>query len=235
MGAAQQVKIYRYLDINDLVYDAVALEKAPVGLNYKTHLNRSLIPKRTLVQGELQKVEWFADYNQLTKVYGDLVLVVDITYDRDSGGFALRRETTRTWIAEDESNASPVKVTEKYYEGAERDKEGIRRRGNIIAQVKVAAAGHLIFGAVDPTDPVQAQTQLNIGRTFTDARAAMSESFIAVSSQAIYTDIQSNVSSPDVWLDDVLRIGYDGTDPILHPGSVTVRDYILSELNIWGL
>lgn len=236
MAALQQVKIYRYLDIVDLYYDITALEHAPVGLNYKTHLNRSLIPDRTFVQGELRQVNWYADYNPTTEVYSDLILRVDVTYTRDAAGFALYRDTTRTWIREDDTDAAPVKTTRKYYNGKDRDLEGIRRRGNIVSQVKTIISAHLMFGAVDPTDFAQTQAQLDIGRTFYEAREVEAKPFVELSRQDIFSNIAATpATGQDAWLDEVLRIGHDGSDPIEHPLNVTCRQAILAELNIWGL
>lgn len=231
MAIDKQVKIYRYLDLTDMIYSEGQLERAPVGLNYKTHLNTSLKPKRTFIQGELQMVEWFADYDANLDLYSDLVLRVEVTYTRDAAGFALHRDTTRTWLCEDDTDATPVKVTRKYYVGKERDEEGVKRRKNITAQIKSAVGNHLVLSASDPTDPIEAQTQLDIGRQFYEDREVEITHFIELSRQEIHANIADDVTaSPDAWLDDNLKI----TPTFTHP-TLTVRDYLLAELNIWGL
>jgi hypothetical protein len=204
-------------------------------MNYKTHLNRSLYPQRTFVQGELQQIDWFAAYDPTSKVFSDLILRVTVAYERDAVGFALSRTTTRTWYTEDGSAAEPNKVPTKYYFGRERDQEGVKRRTNIVNQIKTAAAGHLVLGAAQPWVPAQAEIKINLGRSYTDARSAKTDSFISVSSKALYEDILDDTLSPDAWLDETLRIGHTGAAAITHPSGISCRQYLLAELNIWGL
>ena len=65
--------------------NAEAADKHFHNIDYTCELTQSLYPKRTLVQGELQLVEWYSDVG-LT----DLVLKVDIVYTRDECGTILR-------------------------------------------------------------------------------------------------------------------------------------------------
>lgn len=234
----KQCRIYRYLDVVDLIFNEAQLEHPPRGLDYKTHLNTSLKPKRTFVQGELQLVEWYAEYTPpeytanppTLEVWTDLILRVAVTYVRDAGGFALSRETVRTWIREDGTDAAPTKVTTKYYLGKDRDKESTTRRGNIVQQMKAAVGNHLILSATDPTDPAQAQAQLDIGRDFVNARTAITERFVSLSNQDLYYNILSAEDSPESFLDENIKI-----NPIFTHPALTVRQYLLSELNLWGL
>ena len=87
-------KIYRYMT-DDPPHCKL---EAPIDHNYITDLTIRLHPKRTMVKGEVQKVEWFSD-----EATTDLILKVDINYTRDPLGFALDRTTIRTWINEDET------------------------------------------------------------------------------------------------------------------------------------
>lgn len=89
----------------------------------------NFFPKRFFTQGELRKVEWYSD-QECT----DMVLVVEIVYMRDSLGFALTRETTRTWVNNDNSLNPVTKVTVKDYtlNQGESSKEGKRRRGTLV-------------------------------------------------------------------------------------------------------
>lgn len=79
-------KLYRYMRSPEFNED-----EAPIEHDYIIGLTTKLFPKRTFIQGELQRVEWFAD-----EAKTDLVIDVDVEYVRDALGFALERTTTRS-------------------------------------------------------------------------------------------------------------------------------------------
>jgi hypothetical protein len=99
----KNIKIYEYTDCREDFRE----------VNYKTALRTRLFPKKTFDQGELQKVEYYATFDGTT--YSDPVLKVDVTYTRDSQGFASSRTTTRTWYYTDGTEIDETKVTQKYY------------------------------------------------------------------------------------------------------------------------
>jgi len=221
------VKIYRYTPFppNDPT-------EAPIDLNYITGLTRKLFPKRFFVQGELQRVEWYADYEPTTLTFSDLVLVVEIDYTRNALGFAQFRTTTRKWIMEDESIAEPIKSTTKHYtaDNVESINEGQRRRGNIVANVMSVVSTHLIV--TGPSYPADAAARLAIGSAFAAVHDAARNKFVDASATDLYTDIQL---ATDSWLSENLAIAHNGASIILHDPEITVKDWILAELNLWGL
>lgn len=205
-------KIYRY--IKEYEYRK---SDAPIEHNYVSGLSTSLYPRRTFVKGELQKVEWHSNTE-----CSDLILKVDISYTRDPIGFAIERETIRTWVNEDETENKDKKTTKKNYTINEIDQiqEGIRRRGNIIKSLQKPILGLMII--TKDQDP--ALTGLSdgeivlVGRDFLKLHQSSFQSFESESHKQIQTDI---VAATDQWLSNVI----DGN-------GTTVRDYILNELNI---
>lgn len=107
-------------------------------INYIKGLSQSLIPKRTILKGEVQKVEWFKSLNEQMEPT-DLILKVDIIYTRDSSGFATSRTTTRTWINKDESENTEKKITTKFYfvNPSDMIDEGLRRRKLLVNNLQI--------------------------------------------------------------------------------------------------
>lgn len=198
-------KIYRYIQSPDTPY-----EIPPKGHNYVNGLVTKLHPKRTFVQGELQKVEWFAD-NQET----DLVVCVTIEYQRDPIGFALNRTTTREWIMEDGTPHPDKKVTKKYYDDLAQIKEGEARRSNIISGLQKPILGFLI--ASEPNTPAP-QLVLQ-GREFLKSYQPDFLSFINESHKGVLTRLQND--SEHTWLDNQTQIP-----------NTTIRQYLLSQLDL---
>jgi hypothetical protein len=221
-----QPKIYRYIPL-ELIYN-FNLEDSPIGIDYKRSLTRRLYPKATMVKGELQKMEYYADYDLDNDLYTDKVIEVSIEYTRDLAGYALHRTTTRKWILEgSEINyAQPVKITKKYYIGKERDEEGVRRRRNITSWLKFIIGNHLITQAyleAAPSAPSEAEinTKLLIGKIYYSSLSTEIVEFEELSLPNLRDSIVNNLT--DLWLDDNLF----GVSPI-----TTVRDYLVEELNI---
>lgn len=106
-------------------------------INYKL-LDTALIPDRTVIKGEVSKVDWFAGFDENGTLI-DKVLSVDIVYNRDAFGFAKDRTVTRTWANRDGSENVSKKVTKKYYDVNLSDTivEGIRRRGLICNSIQL--------------------------------------------------------------------------------------------------
>ena len=207
-------KIYRYVE-DKHKYN---LKKAPMGLNYKNGLTTKLHSKRYFTQGELQKVEWYANPD-LT----DLVLIVDIQYKRDSLGFASERITTRTWINEDESEASPKKITKKVYSNdtLSQIEEGIKRRGNIVKGLQMPVLGSML--ATIPTNEGESEPErqgrvLLMGRRFLATYKKEFTLFIEDSNKEIKEQLKL---ANDYWLNNV--IDANGT---------TIRSMLLKELSI---
>lgn len=184
-------------------------------LDYKRELSQSLYPKRTMVQGEIQLVEWYSD-SALT----DLVLKVEISYNRDSLGFAIDRTTTRTWINEDGTEQADTKVTHKRYDinPYEQLEEGQRRRTNLANNLSLQVLGGMV-AALSGTHTAEQATQL--GRDFLLQHSVAWAEFVKSSHQQILTDVALPDATHDVWLD--LEIS---------PG-LTFRDHIIAELTLY--
>lgn len=149
-------KILRYVTEPGLFDPTVA----PVDLDYTTGLTRRLHAKRTVVLGEVTQVDWYANYDDVNDVHSDLILKVSITYTRNPLGLPLKRDTVRTWVAEDESDASPTKATTKYYRGNERTVEIKRRATNALSMQNTIGLGIIV------------QDQMtNYGKTYDEAVA----------------------------------------------------------------
>jgi hypothetical protein len=183
-------------------------------INYNIELESSLYPKRTFTQGELRNVKWYLDSDCL-----DLILETDIVYNRDSLGFAEDRVTTRTWYNVDNLPNPEVKITYKSYTINQLDQidEGITRRGNVIKGLQIPILGMMLNTIPDLEPPVIIQ----MGRDFLKLYQSSFQSFINESHNQIYIDISS---ANDYWLDNA--IDANGT---------TIRDYVLNEINIWGI
>jgi hypothetical protein len=153
----------------------------------------------------------------------DLVIVVDIVYDRDSLGFAAKRTTTRTWICEDGTEAAPKKITEKIYslDSLSQIQEGIQRRRNIVESLQMPVLGSML--ATIPAKVQESETErqsriLTSGRRFLAAHKRSFTNFIEDSNKIIITDIQN---ADDFWLDNI--IDQNGT---------TIRSLIITCLSI---
>ena len=193
-------------------------------INYKTELTQSLYPKRTFVQGELQKVEYFSD-----QTLTDKVLQVDIVYTRDALGFAVSRTTTRTWYRQDDTVASETKVTNKLYtiNLNEQIVEGHKRRQNIVDAVQLPVMGFLIE---TQSHALTQQEIIVMGRAFLDKMEPFFDRFVKNSStissgpdaglKEIVVEFRDNIV--DTWLDDLPSA----------LGGATIRQYLIGEFSI---
>ncbi len=178
-------------------------------INYITELTISLYPKRTLVHGELQKVIWYTD-EECT----DTLIEVNIEYERDALGFAVRRTTTRTWYNIDNSKNTDNKITKKNYviNLLDQIEEGIRRRGNIVKGLKLPVLAFMI-GTMTGTSPEIIQ----IGRDFLQGHQLAFQCFIDDSQKQIITNITNDETE---WLDNYIN------------QDTTIRQFIIAELSI---
>jgi hypothetical protein len=185
-------------------------------IDYKRELISSLIPKRTMVQGEITKVEWYSDV-ALT----DKVITVDITYNRDAAGFAIDRSTTRTWINQDESNNPDTKITTKRYDinANEQLEEGQRRRqnlANVVANEVLTRMQFVLFGTYTPDAIMQK------GRDFLLLHSVAWAEFVKSSHLQIVTDVALPDAAHDEWLDAWM------VDDV-----ITIRDHIIAEMTLY--
>lgn len=204
-------------------------------INYIKGLNQSLIPKRTVVQGEVRKVEWYKSLDaEMNPV--DLVLKVDIIYNRDATGFATSRTTTRTWINEDESENAETKISQKYYfvNPSDMIDEGLKRRKLLVSSIQIPTLTFMSEILI-PLGYTQEAVVLR-GRSFMDEYENDFNKFVDNSSTI------TDPADPDVGMKTIVvklrdenRAEYvewlDKTSPSLG-GTTTVRQYLMNEFSI---
>lgn len=213
---------------------AEAANKHFHNIDYKKELTQTLIPYRTIVQGEVVRVQWFKSLDENSQPQ-DLVINVDIEYFRDDSGFALSRKTTRTWINEDSSNNDETKVTEKYYfiNPAEIIEEGVKRRKLIVSSTQIPTLDYM--KEVLSSDYTDEAIVLK-GRAFMDDYEHDFNKFV---------DNSSTITDPanaDVGLKSIVVKLRDEQNPAYVEwldkapaalgGLTTIRQYLISEFSI---
>jgi hypothetical protein len=210
-------KIFRYIpepnDYNKRV--------PPVGHDYMRGLDTTLFPKDYFNKGELYKMEYFAD-DDLTEI----IIEVNIVYERDAMGFATKRTTTRSWYLEDGTISPDTKVTVKIYRQGTLGpiEEGIRRRGNIVKGIQMPILGMMLATITTKSGESEPERQarcITLGRRFLEQNKVAFTNFIEDSNRQISQDVEE---STDFWIDNV--IDDNGT---------TIRGYVISSLDIGGL
>lgn len=215
--------------------------KSVHNIDYITEIasGMKLIPKRTVTRGEVTKVEWYKtlDANQVPT---DLVVVVDIAYTRDATGFALFRNTIRTWINRDESEYIDKKITTKFYfvNPSDMITEGYSRRKLLVQSVQIPVLTFMVE-VLTPFGYNQTSIVLK-GRAFMDDYESDFSKFIENSS-TVTDPSDHNVGRKNVivQLEDQAIDGrnanynewLDKAPPSLG-GGVTIRQYLMGEFDI---
>ena len=189
-----------------------------------------LFPKYYFNKGELYKTEYYVN-EDLT----DLVLVVDVTYNRDAAGFAQTRTTRRRWVNNDDSFNTVEKTTSKNYTNnpSQIIKEGKRRRENIVdnLQIPTLTAIQMTMLPLGHTE----QDCLLYGRNFLDFYDLEFKKFVNNASTVnqkndpnfgrrvieVLLETDSEVEHA-LWLDQIPNI--------FGPG-VTIRQYLVNEFS----
>jgi hypothetical protein len=117
----------QYINVQYKLTDSI---ESPSDINYDI---LGFHKKRTILFGELKKVEYFKNYDGTN--YSDLILEEFREYTRDIDGLVQVRNLTIKWLLNDDSIGA-IKNTTKYYSAQEAIQEGIDRRGNIISDTK---------------------------------------------------------------------------------------------------
>ena len=140
--------------------------KTPLEVDYDLY---GLYKKRYFVAGELTKIEYYCNYDPNTYTYSDLAVKETRTYVRNPEGYVLYRVLDIEWYLEDGSIGA-TKQTTKYYDLLQSMEEGIRKRSNIISQVKadllmelVTINQYSITNAEDEARPLLNEQATNIG------------------------------------------------------------------------
>lgn len=142
--------IYDFIDYSNYANN-INSKKPPTSLDYDII---GLHKKRTLVKGELVKVEYYGEYNHTTKQYSKLVVSEDRVYYRVNQ-MVDRREMVIKWYDND-GTVCMTKNTTKYYSITESMQELDTRRANIIADLKINTVGLVMM--CSGITSVQAQT-----------------------------------------------------------------------------
>lgn len=241
--------IAAYIDVDPelyipKIYDLVkneARHKHHHNIDYKTDIasGMNLIPKRTVSQGEVTKVDWYKSLDE-TQTPIDLVLTVDIAYTRDATGFATFRNTVRTWINRDESENADKKYTSKFYfvNPSDMITEGYRRRKLLVQSIQIPSM-QFMMEVLMPLGYTQ-QSIILQGRAFMDDYEGDFSRFIENSSTITNpsdpnvgkktivvaledTAIEGRNADYNVWLDKA---------PASLGGMVTIRQYLIGEFSI---
>ncbi len=198
----------------------------------------NLIPVRTVVQGEVRQVHWYAtmdaEQNPINKI-----LKVEIQYTRDATGFAMFRTTTRTWINRDESENPEKKITQKFYYVNPSDMitEGYDRRKLLVQSLQIPIMNMMIEVLVPPYSP---EAVVLKGRAFLDAYEELFAKFIEHSSTVTEpSDPNLGKKKVVVALEDNDANGFnkdfnewlDEAPPSLG-GLTTIRQYLIGEFSI---
>jgi hypothetical protein len=200
--------------IYNYVTDRVVRSKHHSEIDYKVELNQSLFPLRTIVEGEVQRVDWYADQQ-----FSIPVIRTEIAYVRDTAGFALSRQTVRSWYNKDGSLNPDTKTTNKLYytDPVLMIQEGIRRRRNIIDEMKLVAVNQMQTNFAAEYGP---GVVLDWGRSFMAKHKVSTEAFVGETYKQIVTDFQASDPDHNLWLDSAF------------PGFGTIRDYLVSMVDI---
>ena len=195
------VKVLRYAPM----YHGYDLYEAPVDLDYTSGLNRRLHAKRTIVLGEVTNVQWYADYDDVTDTFSDLIIDVSVAYTRNAMGLPLYRDTVRTWYLEDGTAASPTKITKKYYRGNERTDELERRAKNAVAMQNTIGLGLIISDQMtnhSKTYPEAVAIGIGYASQWYNWFSANIEEFQRTNSRLFWDAIQA-LTAPDLqWAHD---------------------------------
>jgi len=98
--------------------------------------------------------------------------------------------------------------------------EGQRRRGNIIDKLMMEISGILI---ATQTQISSVQERIELGRAFISDHKTSLDMFTQASSPQILYDVDADDNPDHSWVDDHIS------------ETVTIREYIISSMNIWGL
>ena len=96
---------------------------------------RGFHKKRTIVKGELVKIEYYRNYDGTN--YSDLIVEETRQYTRDTNLLVQYRTQVSKWFLEDGITMGLEKTFIKYYSMNEAIAEGLTRRGNMLSDAKL--------------------------------------------------------------------------------------------------
>ena len=192
-------------------------EQIPFDINYKTGLTIRLHPMRTFVKGVLIEVCYHlnASKNSDGSVsYDEPIIREQFEYVRDAATFAQSRIQTIEWYDENGEIGPDKKELVKVYEPVEGITEGVRRRTNVIDQLKI----DLIGLALGTGNAANVPVAIGLGREIFDQLVKEIQAYIETNDFALATALQNVDLFP--WLNSII------------PGTpITVRAYILDAID----
>lgn len=210
-------------------------------IDYKKELTQAIIPEREsgTVQGEVRQVIWYKDMDftdPQKPVPTNPVIKVDISYSRDTSGFATSRITNRTYYNRDGSENPEVKTTVKYYFINRQDMvdEGIKRRSLLVNSIQIPTMT-LIAEVLMPLG-VTMDNVVSKGRQFLDDYRSDFSKFTENSSSITDPlDPDFGMKTIIVKLRDDLDVGHVewlNKLPNSLGGSKSIRQFLMEEFDI---
>jgi hypothetical protein len=199
----------------------------------------SMIPVRTKVKGEVREVTWYKTLDE-NQVPVEPVIKVEISYTRDSSGFALFRNTARTYYNRDGSENPEVKYSQKFYFINKGDMivEGYKRRKLLVQEVQIPSLEY-ITTVLMPLGYSETACLLR-GRAFMDNYEELFNKFVENSSTVTDpADPNFGKKSIVVALEDNTTNGINGPHnewldkaPPQLGGLKTIRQWLIEEFSI---
>lgn len=178
-----------------------------------------LISKETFVRGEKTKVEYFDSYDETIKVYSDLVVQVDIIYEKDVHENYTTRTKTHKWINDDEDETiTETKTTDKVYSPIDWMKAAERRRWNIVTSVKAMVVGYIMA-----TEWVDQATAEDMWKPFMSGHTIAMSQYKDWDRDILVNDITAQDGSVHAWLNNPVWADWEWNP-------ITVKDAILAQL-----
>ncbi len=211
-------KLYGYIDLDmGKQHNSYV---CPKDINFKTELTQRLHAETEpyIVKGELQKIVYYSDItieSDGSHIYSNPIVEETFDYTRTAVGFVTHRTQTISWYLEDDTLSPETKTRVKYYSAQEAIGEGKRRRGNIISRLTM-----VVFGLLKATTTDSDSNIIMTGQALVDGYATDINAFIMSGSNGILATVTNDTRS---WMNN--PVDTNGT---------TIRDVILSELNIWS-
>jgi len=234
IGDGNYYKIYDYLSMDTISQKNVRNKYiTPHSLDYKKDVNTKLHPEYIFDElGFLVECNYYTDlsvsidYNGFTVFnYSNQILKYVAVYELHDTGHVKKRTVTRSWYLKDGTISNNAKVTEKFYDGIRARDEGKRRRRNLINKLIIETVGLIILTSADLSGILEAES---------DAMPFMKDISSGISDYYEYGNKKDSQKSNVLLVEKVLNSTYSRLDNFVPKTNdkVTIRDYIVSKINI---
>ena len=205
MGDQKIYRIYNYLNNSE----PKDFTLPPFDLNYDI---LGLYKNRIFNKGELNRVEYYGEYDPLSQQYSNMVVSEDRVYYRINE-MVYKREMEINWYFDDGTTGA-TKNTIKYYTPEEAIVVGERRRSKVVAVLKTNTVG-VIMGVSGMTQQ-EAET---LTKPFLATYADQISQYIQGYEEPLKTAILTSTS-------------FDWLDAIIDQQGTLVRHFIYDGINI---